>query len=414
MYYGLPQEIKFCSRCTYSNQKPNSAQEFKHSKGTRKETVMFDDEGVCFACRVAEKKEAVDWEERRRELADLCDRYRKNDGSYDVIVPGSGGKDSFYTSWVLKHEFNMNPLTITWAPHIYTDWGWRNFEAWTNAGFANYLFTPNGRVHRLMTRLALEKLLHPFQPFMMGQMYFPPQMAAQLGIPLVFYGENPTEYGNASKTRNDGEKNWDYISTADPSEIYLAGTTIAELKSDFGLSDVDLQAYMPPKPELLKANHIDIRYLGYYKKWHPQKCYYYAVDYGGFRAAPERNVGTYSKYSSIDDKIDDYHYYTTFIKFGIGRATYDTAQEIRNTDITREEGQALVRRYDGEYPERFNEEFFQYISIPKHEFEIASLQFEQPVVDSEYFQLLIDQYRSPHLWMWTGSEWKLRKQCFSS
>jgi len=40
----------------------------------------------------------------------------------------------------------------------------------------------------------------------------------------------------------------------------------------------------------------------------------------------------------------------TSIKFGIGRATYDTAQEIRNGDITREEGIALVRRFVGEFP----------------------------------------------------------------
>ena len=73
-----------------------------------------------------------------------------------------------------------------------------------------------------------------------------------------------------------------------------------------------------------------MHYLGYYLKWHPQSCYYYAVEHGGFQASPERTPGTYSKYNSIDDRIDDFHYYTTFIKFGIGRATYDAAQEIRS------------------------------------------------------------------------------------
>ena len=85
----------------------------------------------------------------------------------------------------------MNPLTVTWAPHIYTDWGWKNFQSWIHSGFDNYLFTPNGRIHRLLTRLAVERLFHPFQPFIMGQMYFPPKIALKLGIPLVFYGENP-------------------------------------------------------------------------------------------------------------------------------------------------------------------------------------------------------------------------------
>ena len=70
-------------------------------------------------------------------------------------------------------------------------------------------------------------------------------------------------------------------------------------------------------------------------KWHPQSAFYFAVENGGFTASPERTIGTYSKYNSIDDKIDDFHYYTTFIKFGIGRATYDASQEVRSGDLER-------------------------------------------------------------------------------
>ena len=63
----------------------------------------------------------------------------------------------------------------------------------------------------------------------------------------------------------------------------------------------------------------------------------------GFKARPFRSQGTYSKYNSIDDKIDDFHHYTRFIKFGIGRATDDASQEIRNKHITREEAKILVK-----------------------------------------------------------------------
>ncbi|HAZ7574757.1 TPA: N-acetyl sugar amidotransferase, partial [Legionella pneumophila] len=98
--------------------------------------------------------------------------------------------------------------------------------------------------------------------------------------------------------------------------------------------------------------------------------------------------GTYSKYSGIDDKIDDLHYYTTFIKFGIGRATYDSSQEIRNGELVREEGVALVRRFDGEYPERFEKENFEYLSIDSKKLPIAAKQFEQPKMDREYFERL--------------------------
>jgi hypothetical protein len=153
---------------------------------------------------------------------------------------------------------------------------------------------------------------------------------------------------------------------------------------------------------------VEVHYLGYYLKWHPQSCYYYSVENGGFQASPERTPGTYSKYNSIDDRIDDFHYYTTFIKFGIGRATYDAAQEIRSQDITRDEGVALARRFDGEFPERFADEIFRYLSIPQKEFPEAHKMFEQPEMDRAYFDNLADSFRSPHLWLRVGNEWKLR------
>jgi hypothetical protein len=162
----------------------------------------------------------------------------------------------------------------------------------------------------------------------------------------------------------------------------------------------------------IEKKQVEVHYLGYYLKWHPQSCYYYAVEHGGFEASPERTPGTYSKYNSIDDRIDDYHYYTTFIKFGIGRATYDAAQEIRSGDITRDEGVALVRRYDGEFPERFADEIFRYLSIPAKEFPQASKMFESPTMDRAYFMKLADTFRSPHLWTQEGGQWKLRHTVF--
>ena len=407
--YGLPTDVKFCSRCVISNQRPNSAVEFKHTAESKKATINLDEEGVCDACRMAEQKKAIiNWDDRERELIELCDRYRKNDGSYDCLVPGSGGKDSFYQSHVLKYKYGMNPLTVTWAPHMYTDWGWKNFQAWLGAGFDNYLHTPNPRMHRLMTRLAVENLFHPFQPFMIGQKAFAPKIAAMMDIPLIFYGENEAEYGNPIKDNSSAKRDFQYFTGDDQSQIYLGGVTVQDLYDHFGVTKVDLEPYLPINPTILDEKNIEVHYLGYYLPWHPQGAYYYAVEHGGFQASPERTLGTYSKYNSIDDKIDDFHYYTTFIKFGIGRATYDAAQEIRNEEIERAEGVALARKYDGEFPERFADEIFNYLSIPGKEFPVASNMFEQPVMDRAYFDALTDSFRSPHLWKKENDEWKLR------
>ena len=134
--FGLPHVVKFCKRCVLSNQRPCTAVEFQHTADVKKDTVPFNDSGICDACTIQERKEkGIDWRDREREFIELCDRHRTNNRSYDCLVPGSGGKDSFYASHVLKYKYGMNPLTVTWAPHLYTDWGWKNFQAWINAGF---------------------------------------------------------------------------------------------------------------------------------------------------------------------------------------------------------------------------------------------------------------------------------------
>ena len=146
--YGLPRYVHFCKKCVISNQRPNSAVEYQHTKASKKATIAFDEEGVCDACRFAEQKHgtstvatgqkssAIDWKDREDQLAVLCDKFRSSSG-YDCLLPGSGGKDSFYASHVLKTRFNMHPLTVTWAPHIHTDWGFKNFQSWLHAGFDN-------------------------------------------------------------------------------------------------------------------------------------------------------------------------------------------------------------------------------------------------------------------------------------
>ncbi|MFM8775478.1 MAG: N-acetyl sugar amidotransferase, partial [Actinomycetota bacterium] len=345
----------------------------------------LDDLEICDACRMTEKKAEINWAERDAQLRELCDKHRSRDGSYDCLVPGSGGKDSFVAAHMLKYKYGMHPLTVTWAPHVYTEWGWRNFQRWIHAGFDNYLCTPNGRVHRLLTRLAVENLFHPFQAFILGQKSLAPKIAVLHQIPLVFYGENEAEYGNPIGDNDSAIRQWKYFSAPEKSSIFLGGTSVKDLTTDFGLEQVDLDPYLPANPADLKSLGIEVHYLGYYVKWHPQSCYYYAVEHGGFEASPERTPGTYSKYNSIDDRIDDFHYYTTFIKYGIGRATYDAAQEIRSGDINRDEGVALVQRFDGEFPTRFADEIFEYLSITEKEFPQAAKMFEQPRIDHAYF-----------------------------
>jgi N-acetyl sugar amidotransferase len=391
-FYGLPQDVLFCKKCVMSNQRPTSSIEFKHTKDSKKATMNFDKDGVCDACRVAEEKEKINWGMREEELIKLLDKHRRSDGSYDCLVPGSGGKDSAYQAHILKYKYNMNPLTVTWPPILYTDYGLKNWRNWLDSGFDNVSFYRNGKVMKLLTKLSIENLLHPFQTFILGQKNLAPKIAAKHGISLIFYGENEAEYGNPLADNSTSLRDKSYFSFENLDEVFLAGVTIRDLIEKYKVRLSDLMAYLPPKIEELEQSNIEVHYLGYYLKWTPQEVYYYAVENTGFKARPFRTQGTFSKYSGIDDKIDDLHFYTTFIKFGIGRATYDAAQEIRNKHLTREEGVALVNRFDGEFPDRYFNDIMEYIDMTNTD-----------------FHELCNKFRSPHLWGKDSNDnWKLR------
>ena len=391
--YGLPEDVKFCNQCVISNQRPSSEVEFRHNIKTIKKTIGFNKAGICEACIQAEKKEEIDWQERESQLLALLDKYRSKDGGYDCIVPGSGGKDSAITAHLLKYKYDMNPLTVTWPPILYTDYGLKNFNNWIDVGgFDNISFKRNGKVMKLLTKLSIENLFHPFQTFIMGQKNIAPKIALKYGVPLIFYGENQAEYGNPIAENSTSLMDKAFYMFNNLDEVYLGGVPIQTLKKQYNLKDQDLLPYLPPLPSDYKNGpEIEFHYLGYYVKWIPQEAYYYSVENTGFAARPFRSQGTYSKYSSIDDKIDDLHYYTTFIKFGIGRATYDASQEIRNKHLTREEGVSLVSRFDGEFPDKYFNEIMEYLEI-----------------DPEHFHSLCDEFRSPHLWRMKEKKWELR------
>ena len=399
---GLPSEVKFCKKCLLSNQKPTSTNELLHNKDTIQIPIEFDNEGVCYACRSVEKKfnNTIDWKLREKELIDLSKKYKDFKGPYNCIVPGSGGKDSAYQSHILKYKYNFRPLTVTWTPHIYTKIGFKNFQSWLNhGGFDNYLFTPNGKIHRLVTRNALINLLHPFQPFILGQKFFPLKMASLFNIDLIFYGEQPSDYGAKLKNiKSFGLNNpehpgysLDAYKGKQIKDLFLGGKKIEEYLRE-GIKLSDLMVYLPPDKKDLQKKNIDMQYLGYYLNFVPQENFYYASKHTNFQVNDERIEGTYQKYASIDDKTDGFFYYTYFIKYGIGRAMLDASQEIRHGHINIEEGKSLIKQFDGEYPKKYLDDFLEYVNLDKNEFDD-----------------LCDSFRNKNVWREVSNRWELIK-----
>ena len=185
-----------------------------------------------------------------------------------------------------------------------------------------------------------------------------------------------------------------FFSLTNLDNIYLGGLKIREIIEKYKFTLNDFQPYLPLENEKINQNNIEVHHLGYYLKWDQQNAYYYSVDNTGFKPNLERTEGTYSKYVSLDDKIDRFHFYTYFIKFGIGQATYDASQEIRCGKISREEGVMLVKKFDSEFPKKYFKEFLEYINLN----------------ESEFWET-INRFRSPHLWAFDNKNqnWNLKK-----
>lgn len=389
--HGLPKEVVFCKKCLMSNQRPSSSPEFV-KRDSKIATAGFDENGVCDACTYAEEKKTLNWTHRLKKLEALCEKYRKADGSHDVVVPGSGGKDSMFVAHFLKERFGMNPLTVTWAPHEYTDIGLKNMRNWLSTGFGNITVTPNAEVHSKLTQSAFLKLVNPFQPFIIGQRNIAPKIAMEHNIKFIMYGENQAEAHN-----NRGEN---YTSLMDPkhftansdTQIFLGGKSLSDWK-DEGFTQKTLAHYLPIARTDWDKFNGQLHYMSYFINWSPNNNYYYAKENCKFEQNPNgRSEGTYTRYSSLDDKLDGQHYFTMYTKFGQGRAMNDANREIRDGFITREEGLALVKKYDGEFPAENFSWALDYLGIS----------------EDQYWQT-IDSARSPHMWQKNDDTWTLIK-----
>ena len=392
-FYGLPQKVIFCKKTLISNQKPNSAIEFNHKIISKKKTLKFNRKGISESWYYSRIKKKINFKNREKKLLKLLERHRGKHGEFDCVVPGSGGKDSCYATHILKHKYGMNPLTVTWPPILYTDYGLRNFKNWLSTSkFKNVSALRDEKTMKTLTKLSILNLLHPFQTFMLGQKIFPVKIALKYKIPLIFYGENEAEHGSTPIADNYiSLRRKSFFTYQNVNKLHLAGIPLNELSSTYSLNKKNLDVFLPPAVKTLENIPLEVHYLGYYINWIPQETFYYAAENCGFRPRPFRTQGTYSKYNSIDDKIDDLHYYTTFIKFGIGRATYDVSQELRNDHLNIEEGKKLIKKYDGEFPDIYFSDMMKYLGI-----------------NENFFIKLCERFRSPHLWKKIKNKWHLR------
>ena len=366
-------KIEYCARCLMPNSRPR---------------IVFDAEGVCNACRHAERKgNDIDWDARQEEFAEILARHRSRDGYWDCVVPWSGGKDSSTIAWRLKFEFGMNPLLVTFSPMMPNEVGNHNREAMIRAGFDHLFFRPNQKAHRRLAKRFFVERGNQKVAWDAGVNVAPVQVAARYGIPLIFFAEHgESEYGG-KVLHEESAKIRDFTEVI---EHQIGDDPLNWMDEE--ITEKDLQSYLYPDMEDIERVGVTAYYFAYFNKWSMFENYRYIRDKIDFRTHPKgRTVGTFTDFDSLDDKMDPLYYHMQFIKFGFGRAVRDASRLIQNGHMSREEALALASKYDSEFPHEFFDEVLAYLGLTEEE-----------------FHAVLDKHRNPEIWMKEGKAWALR------
>lgn len=352
--------------------------------------IVFDDQGICSACRWIEQKKTIDWDARAARLKEICDAARGSNGNgYECIVPVSGGKDSVYQAYVMSKLFGLRTLCVIVAPHLQTREGILNLNALVeNIGVDLLKVAVRPTTLKKIRRMAFMKIGNP--NYAEHRVVFAAVARASLfyNVPLVVWGEDiATEYGGniAASVSNDG-------SAEDLASNDLFRESSFEDLLEGTIPENELFFYHQPSKEELARRKVKSIYLGYYHYWDGYRNYEVAKRFG-FRPREEGPLpGNVVAYNNIDEKLCEVQYWFKFLKLGFGRATDAVCQQIWNGRLTREEGVELVKAKQYELP-AYIPEFLEY-------HQISELDFWQTA----------DKFRNRDLFHMVGNEWRLKEE----
>jgi N-acetyl sugar amidotransferase len=323
--------IRYCTRCVMPETKPD---------------ILFDDHGVCSACRNFERRVEVDWDARMRELREILERYRSPDRSnYDCIIPVSGGKDSTYQT-IRMLELGMNPLCVTATTDKLSEIGRRNIENLKSLGVDYVEVTPNPVARRHINRLALTQVGDISWPEHVLIFTVPVRMAVAMRVPLIVWGENSqNEYGGPAAAAED------QVLTRRWLEEFggLLGLRVSDLPGQAGIEPHHLVQYTYPSDEQLADVGVTGIFLGYFMPWDGFTNALFAQAYG-FETYPGPVEGSLVNYENLDNVQTGIHDYFKYLKYGFGRATDLACMHVRRGRLSRKDAMALVQRHDGKFP----------------------------------------------------------------
>jgi len=343
--------MRYCKKCVMPDTRPY---------------MKFNEEGICYPCRAAEKIKQTDWKKRWEELEELADLYRGINGDYyDCIIAASGGKDSYYQTHIIKEKLDMNPLLVSVDNFSWTKTGRHNWDNLrTEFGVDAHVMSLNPKVCKNLFRKALEKLGSPTWYFDRAIYAYPLQVAVKLNIPLVIYGEDTNYlYGGPDTEETPSAMKQITNDVVKPVEWDVW------LDNEITMKDVNPAIY-PTEAEMKKVK-LNPTFLSYYMTWSGYKNMEFARS-KGFKTLDDtgewKREGFLEQYDQIDTLGYLTHTWFKFPKFGHQRVTEVASLWIREGRMTREEAVKKVIEEDWKLDRRMLEDFLEFVEYKEGDF----------------------------------------------
>lgn len=354
--------MKYCSKCVYP--------------GVSATPLTFDQDGVCSGCRVAEAKKTIEWDKRWELFRDLISEYRSSD-NYDILIPVSGGKDSYYQVHLAK-SLGLKVLLVTYHGNNYLPEGEYNLRRMREVFDCDHIIVrPSVEVLVKMNRVGFKLQGDMNWHAHCGIFTVPIQVAVRYKVPLILWGEHGFLDLGGMYSLNDfveftakhrlehGLRGYDWFDFTDDGLAKLDRPELAE-----GLTGKDLLWAQYPSDEEIADTGTRGIYLGNYVNWEANTHSKLVIEKYGWRPAQQPFERTYRLMSNIDDMHENgIHDYLKFIKLGYGRGTDHSCKDIRAGVMSREEGVEMVRKYDHVKPRRDLERWLEYVGMEEEEFD---------------------------------------------
>jgi N-acetyl sugar amidotransferase len=356
--------MEFCKRCLYTTAHPLG--------------LVLDDEGICSGCRVHDEKDYLDWDDRWSLLQSIVAPYRSIDGrNYDCIVPVSGAHDSYYILHLVKERLGLNPLLVTYNRYFNTSLGIRNLANLRIRMNCDILYQNiNPSTVKRIVRSTLRRFGSIYWHVLAGQSVFPVQTAVRFKVPLIIWGAHQgLEQVGMFSHLHEVEMTRRYRKDHD-----LMGYEADDLLSvSDTLTEGDIWQYRYPDDAELHDLGVRGIYLGNYVRWDPKAQHESMVKQYDYASASFTR--TFDTYDHVDCfNYMDLHDQLKLFKHGYSRVTDHASREIRHGRITREQGLALVRKYE--------------LAQPLH----LDLICEWLGIQTQSLGFIVDQHRNPQYW----------------